>query len=163
MEQLKPFGSAGKCPKCGGEERDLQWCEATASGPEMLRVCCADCFYRFPDELPLDATHEKPADILPTCGECVSFLFCNDVRHKFLATHPACNHFEAKPAAPQQPELKPCPFCGCVGTLEQDKDVLTWPPVWKVLCLNADCETGPDTGWHDTADQAIAAWNRRTP
>ena len=54
------------------------------------------------------------------------------------------------------PELLPCPFCGGCAV------ALTGPvtTLWGVSCLRCAC-------WLDdrapTADQAIAAWNRRDP
>ena len=48
-------------------------------------------------------------------------------------------------------DLKPCPFC---GEAQPPHDDTSW-----VRCLGC----GAETGWRPTGDEAIAAWNTRTP
>ena len=58
-------------------------------------------------------------------------------------------------------ELKPCPFCGSEAVLEcRDED---YNDDWIVYCLNLDgeCEFCPCTKYHETAEDAIEAWNTR--
>ncbi len=51
--------------------------------------------------------------------------------------------------------LKPCPFCG------------RKPSAYKVggysvvYCDKPECPVTCHTAWHDTAERAAAAWNRR--
>lgn len=52
-------------------------------------------------------------------------------------------------------ELKPCPFCGGKATLWQD---LTADRQFHILC---GC--GGRVGWFETEEEAIRAWNTRTP
>ena len=50
-------------------------------------------------------------------------------------------------------ELKPCPFCGATVWLRDDRPSDTW-----IEC--DDCQISTP---HGTYDDALAAWNRRTP
>ena len=58
-------------------------------------------------------------------------------------------------------KLLPCPFCGEEAFLfqwETRKDAR----LWRVGCNNNECKLGPHEDYDDQ-DQAIAAWNTRTP
>lgn len=50
-------------------------------------------------------------------------------------------------------ELKPCPFDGCKDIYCEEIDGL-----WGVICTKCDC-VGPI---HETKEQAIDAWNKRS-
>lgn len=50
-------------------------------------------------------------------------------------------------------ELKPCPFDGCKDVYCEEIDGL-----WGVICTKCDC-VGPI---HETKQQAIEAWNKRS-
>lgn len=54
-------------------------------------------------------------------------------------------------------ELKPCPFCGASVTAQETDD----GPVRPVSVICGECGASSDI--HNTADEAIAAWNRRAP
>jgi len=51
-------------------------------------------------------------------------------------------------------ELKPCPFCG-------GEVLMTYDEYGNPYATCRACDARADDG--DTRDQAIAAWNRRTP
>ena len=57
-----------------------------------------------------------------------------------------------------EPKLKPCPFCG-------GKDVATMlcGDGYYVVCYsrNKGKGCGSSTGWHETEQEAIEAWNKR--
>lgn len=57
--------------------------------------------------------------------------------------------------------LLPCPFCGREADYFANGSV-SHPDiiVHRVAC---NCEMQPFTGWHATKEEAIAAWNRRSP
>jgi len=54
----------------------------------------------------------------------------------------------------EQTELKPCPFCGSHDVFINfpDSEHIFWGQ-----CEDCDCETG----WKDTEELAIKAWNTR--
>ena len=56
--------------------------------------------------------------------------------------------------------LLPCPFCG-----SKAKQYLSDFGSAGVYCsaegIGVDCAVNPETGFHDTQEQAIAAWNTR--
>ena len=58
-------------------------------------------------------------------------------------------------------ELKPCPFCG-----SKAKTDLSDFGSAMVYCGAEDngveCPVNPETGFHDSRESAIAAWNKRT-
>ncbi len=57
-----------------------------------------------------------------------------------------------------QTVLNDCPFCGCEATLEESS---IFPMQYAVICNRATCAAmGPK---ENTEEEAIAAWNRRTP
>lgn len=53
-------------------------------------------------------------------------------------------------------ELKSCPFCGSAPLVHETD----WnePPTWSVLCMNGECG-----GSRASRDEAVTAWNRRSP
>lgn len=55
-------------------------------------------------------------------------------------------------------KLKGCPFCGCDPYL-QEKGKIRYR-YWEVVCDNECDFTGPAK---DTKEEAVKAWNRRTP
>lgn len=64
-------------------------------------------------------------------------------------------------------ELKPCPFCGnknvyiCVDSAEYSLG-LTDRANFGVICSKTSYGCGASSGWYDTEDRAIEAWNRRS-
>lgn len=64
-------------------------------------------------------------------------------------------------AARGAPELLPCPFCGGKYVVAQQNGLKadkTWA-WWEVVCHDCDISVRP----FDDRNQAIAAWDRRTP
>lgn len=57
--------------------------------------------------------------------------------------------------------LKKCPFCRSEAELRLSDGELQGK-FWMVVCPNVDCLVNPDTGWRDTRDEPIEAWNRRS-
>ena len=55
-------------------------------------------------------------------------------------------------------ELKPCPFCGVVPTLEYN----TWVKKFWYSCQNEKCGCQPKTYTHTDKGAVARAWNRRT-
>ena len=66
-------------------------------------------------------------------------------------------------------ELKPCPFCGnknievvvdsatySLGLYDTDCEVS-----FSIMCSVSSCGCGSSSGWHDSRESAINAWNRR--
>lgn len=56
-------------------------------------------------------------------------------------------------------EVKPCPFCGGSAVIT---DVRESHHSFKVGCYSDTCWQ-PGTGYFDTEQEAIAAWNKRSP
>lgn len=55
-------------------------------------------------------------------------------------------------------QLKPCPFCGSVATINH-KEVLE---TWIVECSNFDCPASYMIGNdYDTEEEAVIVWNSR--
>lgn len=56
-------------------------------------------------------------------------------------------------------KLLPCPFCGAGARLENRGRG------YAVMCdqRHTDCQMNMRTHHHDVADDAVAAWNYRTP
>lgn len=66
------------------------------------------------------------------------------------------------PEGPQEPELLPCPFCGCEPSIQEWKDEALWDhsivPYYRVRC--SGCEIlGPDLC--DDREGVITHWNTR--
>jgi hypothetical protein len=63
----------------------------------------------------------------------------------------------------EETKLLPCPFCGGPAMLKEDISYKTGKPtgLWWVQC--DPCDTFPDACWHKPKDEAVAAWNTRTP
>jgi len=59
-------------------------------------------------------------------------------------------------------KIKPCPFCGCLPTLESE---IAWRypsgEVHWVECDSEDCGIWPCTEDYATEEEAITTWNRR--
>jgi Lar family restriction alleviation protein len=55
-------------------------------------------------------------------------------------------------------ELLPCPFCGGEARIGVEK---YWYPKVSRRAICEKCYSS--TGWYDTEEQAINAWNTRTP
>lgn len=154
---LKPFGSAGKCPKCGSEKQERRWQGVDLGrgiGIEHIEACCADCGFEFPDELPLDATKQKPCredDCIHWSHDCPSCAgFCDRVEMAELGC-------KFEPRKPPEPELKPCPFCHGAAKayrFDSNHDELAGPTQIK-------CQTCWAEVYAHTRAEAIAAWNRR--
>ncbi|MBR4930400.1 MAG: Lar family restriction alleviation protein [Bacteroidaceae bacterium] len=58
------------------------------------------------------------------------------------------------------PDLKPCPFCGCVG------NVTVWythyaETLYKVECINSGCFIRPHTEFSPSRETVINFWNKR--
>ena len=62
----------------------------------------------------------------------------------------------------EQDALKACPFCGSNGKLDLS-DFGSAMVYCSAESIGVDCPVNPETGFHDTQEQAIAAWNTRTP
>ena len=56
-------------------------------------------------------------------------------------------------------DLKPCPFCG--KEPNQATVELSDRPCFYYECENPKCHAKPETGWHDTEQEARDAWNNR--
>lgn len=52
----------------------------------------------------------------------------------------------------------PCPWCGETPLIRQEIGMQT---VYRVFCGNENCSVHAQTNWYYTADNALAAWNRR--
>lgn len=59
-------------------------------------------------------------------------------------------------------ELKPCPFCGETPQIYHRFHALDDSLMWRVECLNLDCEINPVTAYHEDNISAWHAWNFRT-
>lgn len=64
--------------------------------------------------------------------------------------------------------LKPCPFCGGEAIIKHDLRYPDWSeePVSasEVICTNYECPIyKADNTYYISDEEAIAAWNRRTP
>lgn len=53
--------------------------------------------------------------------------------------------------------LKPCPFCGAIPTLEYDNGIKKW---W-IMCDNEKCKIQPMTDAHAFKGVIVGEWNRR--
>ena len=56
-------------------------------------------------------------------------------------------------------ELKPCPFCGSDPIIEEDR--ASEKERFIMICGNVNCPVHIYTGWYETEDKAIKAWNTR--
>lgn len=57
-------------------------------------------------------------------------------------------------------EIKPCPFCG--SKAETDLSDFGSAMVYcNAGALNIECPVNPETGFYDSIESAIAAWNMR--
>lgn len=54
-------------------------------------------------------------------------------------------------------ELKPCPFCGGIPTMEYDD----YFQGWIVVCENKKCRIRPMTDYHIKKGVVTREWNRR--
>ena len=54
--------------------------------------------------------------------------------------------------------IKVCPWCGQKPYANE----LSWGGV-SIRCANAGCRMRPETGWCDSAAEALTIWNKRTP
>ena len=58
-------------------------------------------------------------------------------------------------------KLKPCPFCGnCAQMVAIGKDI-HGAPKYQVYC--EECNFGAESAYFSAKQDAINAWNRRTP
>ncbi len=57
-------------------------------------------------------------------------------------------------------ELKPCPFCGEVPTMELFID-LYHRKKFGIECRNEDCDIQPMTAWYADEKDCVKDWNRR--
>lgn len=55
-------------------------------------------------------------------------------------------------------KLKPCPFCGGEGHINEIKNHDVQNHVYKVYCTKCICSTR----WDYSPDRAAETWNRRT-
>lgn len=170
---LKPFGSAGKCPKCDGVVSPKVVYEESGLHSGELRRGCERCGYTW-WELPMDATPKdkdcdrclessnwqcppdmcsyqghsaEPPKAEHTCGECEkrSRVCLNSP----LPSDPACDRFVPRKA---EPELLPCPFCGGEAHIVFTEAGEAW-----VTCR--DC--GVQTAVRTSGERATVLWNRR--
>ena len=56
-------------------------------------------------------------------------------------------------------DLKPCPFCGCRDTRLRETAIGNYENIFYIVICH-DC--GATTNYFRLADEAKAAWNRRT-
>lgn len=67
-------------------------------------------------------------------------------------------------------DLKPCPFCGCKGKIQEWTE---WVKVNAVIRIpstryfigcgsKSKCKITPETPTYDTKEEAIKVWNRRS-
>jgi hypothetical protein len=59
--------------------------------------------------------------------------------------------------------LLPCPFCGGKAELREDLDYHTGKPNGKWWAICPPCDLIRDQGFCVSRDEAITAWNTRTP
>ena len=53
--------------------------------------------------------------------------------------------------------LKPCPFCGAIPTLEYGNGINKW---W-ISCINEKCRIQPTTDAHINKGVVVREWNKR--
>jgi hypothetical protein len=59
-----------------------------------------------------------------------------------------------------EPKLKQCPFCGCIGSVKRDDRF--GQHYWMVGCFaNMKCEIKPRTLEYFNKESAIESWNTR--
>ena len=99
---------------------------------------------------------ESLYDIPPGCicmGDGLFGMKCNAPKHARLKA--------GGPMNSEQDALKACPFCGSNGKLDLS-DFGSAMVYCSAESISVDCPVNPETGFHDTQEQAIAAWNTRT-
>jgi hypothetical protein len=52
--------------------------------------------------------------------------------------------------------IEKCPWCG----VTPDANQLSWGG-FSIRCNNSACRIRPETGWFDSADEALTIWNTR--
>jgi Lar family restriction alleviation protein len=61
-------------------------------------------------------------------------------------------------------ELKPCPFCGNKPEVSEHGPLIDGEPGIAIWCVSGDCRMDDVGGMNfDSEEQAIKAWNTRTP
>ena len=61
-----------------------------------------------------------------------------------------------KPGMGQAQPLRKCPWCGVVPSIDDG-----WFDGAAVSCTQRRCKVGPSTGWCDSVEEAVLAWNSR--
>jgi hypothetical protein len=64
------------------------------------------------------------------------------------------------------PELKACPFCGGEAEATREDEDHRWTgdcQQWLIDGRDPEDACSAGIGYYDTREEAIAAWNRRTP
>lgn len=58
--------------------------------------------------------------------------------------------------------MSPCRYCGNLPVLysEEDEDVFSLSPIYKVQCTSHECPKNPQTLWHGTKSEAVKEWDR---
>ncbi len=62
---------------------------------------------------------------------------------------------------PQDPQIKPCPFCGNEGTVRIFRGKDGWRDRYAVFCNYNEGGCGAESGLYHYEIEAIEAWNRR--
>ena len=57
----------------------------------------------------------------------------------------------------EKTELKPCPFCGEVPTIDKHPT----KKYFSISCWDPNCVCMPKTGWYISEEKAAEAWNER--
>ena len=60
-------------------------------------------------------------------------------------------------------ELKNCPFCGREPTITEHMPKIHGEPQWQIGCEEDFCLISPGAYGFGSKEQAIKAWNSRTP
>jgi len=61
-----------------------------------------------------------------------------------------------KPEVGQAQQLRRCPWCGVVPFIDDG-----WFDGAAVSCTERLCKVSPSTGWCDSVEEAVRAWNSR--
>ena len=61
----------------------------------------------------------------------------------------------------KMPELKPCPWCGKLPTVETEIGEMSRREYYRLRCLTVHCPVKPATWWTELIGMAVFDWNRR--
>ncbi len=159
----QPFTREPMCPKCRAVQ-SWGWAYyfGGANSSDALRLSCWRCGYSWE----MDCADAKPPEPEKRCETCKHRRTYPD-----SILHPACYPMDGTVVCPEwEPkppdtasgkELKACPWCKS-EPFHGDTATDHGPPFWHYVgCIADDCPVQPKTRWFRTAEEAIAAWNRR--